>query len=125
MDIEEDIKALNELYLHDMELLGIKINYFGRIVEVSLNDEQKNKHALLFGHMQNFSMTGFEQWGEGMYVSKVKVITSCIENIVKGTNDYVMNYNGFMTKTETERTYPTTEKRKKTIPMTRTTDCWN
>lgn len=93
---KNNLETLNELYLHDMELLDIKVDYFGHKVEVHLCDKQKNKHDMMFEHLQYFLLTGFEPWGEGMYVSEVKAITTDIENLIKMADDCVINSDAFM-----------------------------
>lgn len=37
---KKNIQSFNGLYLHDMELLDIRINYFEHKVEILLNDQQ-------------------------------------------------------------------------------------
>ena len=98
MITSSNLETLNELYLHDMELLDIKVDYFGHKVEVHLCDEQKNKHDMIFEHMQYFLLTEFEPWGEGMYISEVKSTTTGIESLVKMADDCIINTDAFMTE---------------------------
>jgi len=93
---KSNLETLNEIYLHDMELFDINIDYAGHKVEIHLYDEQKNKHKMIFEHMQYFLISGFEPWGEGMYVNEVKTITTGIENLIKTDGEYDVNADAFM-----------------------------
>lgn len=95
---KKNIQSLNELDLHDMELLDIKIDYSSHKVEISLKERQKYIHILLFEHMQSFSIDGFEPWGEGMYVSEVKAITTFPESLIKKDDECVIDEEAFLTE---------------------------
>jgi len=92
-----NIEALEALDLHDTELLEIAIDYAAHKANISLKNEHGNKYILLFERMQYCSITGFEPWGEGMYVSEINGTLNCANLIAKLCNDYVIHEDSFMT----------------------------
>lgn len=48
--------------------------------------------------MQSFLIEIFEPWGEGIYVSEVKTITSNIESIIKLENGCTLDKEAFITE---------------------------
>jgi len=94
----KDIELINHIYLHDMKLLDISIDYAGHKVNIILFDEQEKTHTLIFDNMQNFSINRFEPWGEGAYVNEIKAITSCLDKVIDIGNECVIDNEAFVTE---------------------------
>jgi hypothetical protein len=94
----KNIELINELYLHDMELMDIKINYFSHITEIFLNSPKDGNHVLIFKHMQSFTIEVFEPWGEGSYINEISVIAPCHGNLININNEQVITTGSFLTE---------------------------
>jgi len=94
---KENIESIKELYLHDMKLLDIKIEYCNHNAMILLCDEPKKKnHRLLFKHIQSFSIERFEPWGEGVYLSQVTIADANIEEMIKIDEESLVDKNAFL-----------------------------
>jgi hypothetical protein len=74
---KNNFEFLGELYLHDMELSDIMIDYKAHLANIILLSNSNDKNNLQFEGLKQFSIGIFENWGEGMYINEI------INSIVK------------------------------------------
>jgi len=86
---KKNVAIIEDISLHDYEMLNVEIDYFQKSLEIELKSPQGKRILIKTKRLYYLIVEGNEPWGEGGYVHELKPIVDGVGSELGLTNKEV------------------------------------